>query len=95
MEGQISDEIKSERFSRLLEVQNRISLENNQNYIGKTFKVLVEGISKTDETTLSGRNEHNRLIHFKGGDSLTGSFAYVKVTSADTYSLNGILLNDN
>ncbi len=89
---QVPEDIKAQRFKRLLDVQNRISLEKNREYIGKTEKVLVEGISKTDPNMLTGRNGKNRLIHFKGSTDIIGSFAYVKIMSADTYSLDGELV---
>lgn len=88
---QVPDSVKNERFKRLLEVQNRISLEKNREYIGKIERVLVEGVSKTDPDMMTGRNEKNRLIHFHGDVSLTGCFANVRITSADTYSLRGEL----
>lgn len=88
---QVSDAVKNDRFKRLLEVQNRISLEKNREYIGNIERVLVEGVSKNDPDMMTGRNEKNRLIHFRGDVSLTGSFADVRITSADTYSLRGEL----
>ena len=86
---QVPEEAKSARFKRLLDVQNRISLEKNREYIGKTERVLVEGRSKTDSSMLTGRNEKNRLVHFAGEDNLIGGFADVRILSADTYSLTG------
>jgi tRNA-2-methylthio-N6-dimethylallyladenosine synthase len=88
---QVPDEIKSERFSRMLEVQNRISREKNDLYVGRTERVLVEGRSKTDPGMMTGRNEKNRLIHFAGDESLTGKFVNVKIISADTYYAGGVL----
>ena len=90
---QVPDPVKKERFARLLETQNRISLEKNNEYVGKTERVLVEGRSKTDEKMLTGRNEKNRLVHFEGDDSLIGNFANVKIITADTYCLTGKLVN--
>ena len=89
---QIPDAVKNDRFRRLLEVQNRISLEKNREYVGKTERVLVEGVSKTDPGMMTGRNEKNRLVHFPGDVSLTGTFANVRITAADTYSLRGELV---
>ena len=87
---QVPDEVKSERFSRMLEVQNRISHEKNGLYVGRTERVLVEGRSKTNPEMMTGRNEKNRLIHFRGDDSLTGNFVNVKIISADTYYVEGV-----
>ena len=89
---QIPDAVKNDRFRRLLEVQNRISLEKNREYVGRTERVLVEGVSKTDPGMMTGRNEKNRLVHFPGDVSLTGTFANVRITAADTYSLRGELV---
>lgn len=92
---QLPKEVKSERFARLLEVQNSISLEKNRAYIGKTVRVLVEGISKNDPSALTGRSELNRLVHFKGDEKLTGRFADVIITDADIYTLSGELAEKN
>ena len=89
MEGQIPEDVKGRRFDRLIETQNRISYEKNQEYVGKTIHILVEGRSKTDSTRLTGRNEKGRLIHFCGGDELIGKFIPVKVERAETYALYG------
>ncbi len=96
MEGAIPDEVKSERFARLLEAQNRISLEKNREFVSRKIKVLVEGRSKNDPETFTGRSERGRLVHFKGGsDTLTGTFATIDITSADTFTLKGQLTIDN
>jgi tRNA-2-methylthio-N6-dimethylallyladenosine synthase len=91
MEGQISDEVKKERFARLLDTQNQISYEKNQSYVGKVIDVLVEGRSKTDDSKLTGRGERGRLVHFVGDDSLIGCHVNVKIVKAETYALYGEL----
>lgn len=90
-EDQVDEKTKSERFARLLEVQNEISHSKNEDYVGKVIKVLVEGHSKTNDALLTGRNEKNRLVHFSGPDELIGNFAYVLITHSDTYTLTGQL----
>ena len=87
MENNITDEQKNARFSKMLEIQSEISREKNEEFVGKTVKVLVEGRSKTDENMLTGRNERGRLIHFPGDDSLIGKFINVEITKAQTYDL--------
>ena len=89
MDCQIDDSIKKERFSRLLDLQNQISYEKNLAYEGKIIEVLVEGISKTDKTKLTGRNERNRLVHFEGPVSLTGEKVNIYIDKAETYALYG------
>jgi tRNA-N(6)-(isopentenyl)adenosine-37 thiotransferase enzyme MiaB len=91
MDGQIPDIIKSKRFERLLEVQNRISNEKNQMYDKQVIRVLCEGKSKSDDTKYTGRNEKNRLVHFEADDSYVGKFVDVLITKAETYALMGII----
>ncbi len=88
---QLPEEVTSKRFERLLELQNEISNKKNQAYKGTVQTVLVEGISKTDPTKLTGRNEKNRLVHFEGPTSLIGKYADVFITRAETYALYGEL----
>ncbi len=62
------------------------------NYI--TVEVLVEEISKTDESKMSGRTRTGKLVHFTGGDtSLIGKLVNVKITQAEMYILIGELVN--
>ena len=92
MDGQIPDEIKKKRFSKLLEVQNGITKDMNSEYVGKTVKILVEGRSKTDDSKLTGRNDKNRLVHIDGDDSLIGQFLNVYIDRADTFAMYGTVI---
>ena len=93
MDGHVPDDVKSKRFERLLDVQNRISNEKNQAYDNQTIRVLCEGKSKTDDTKYTGRNEKNRLVHFEADDSYIGKFVNVLVTKSETYALYGEIIN--
>ena len=63
-EDQIPEEIKHERFNRLVELVNEISARKNAAYVGKTVKVLVDGPSKNNSAALGGRTEGFKLINF-------------------------------
>ncbi len=91
MENQIPDDIKGERFKRLLDLQTAISKEKNQQYEGTVVRALVEGRSKTDKTKLTARTELNRLVHFEGSDELIGTYVELKITKAETHALFGLL----
>ncbi|MEL7646825.1 MAG: tRNA (N6-isopentenyl adenosine(37)-C2)-methylthiotransferase MiaB [Sedimentibacter sp.] len=93
MVDQIPDEVKHERFDRLLEVLYPIVLERNSQCIGKTYPVLVESTSKTSENFLTGRTEHFRLVHFKGSEDLIGSTVNVKITNVKTFHMEGEIIN--
>lgn len=95
MENQIPEDIKHERFNRVLEAVNRISAEINDGYKNRIVEVLVEGRSKNNENKLSGRTRQNKLVNFEGGnDDLIGKLVMVEITEPRTFSLNGILVND-
>ena len=61
--------------------------------MGQTFDVLVDGVSKNDKEMYSGYTEENKLVHFKGSESLVGKIIKVKITSSHTYSLIGEIVN--
>ncbi len=68
MPNQIPKEVVQERYERLLALQNRISLEENEKVVGREVHVLVaNGEGKKDAATsrMSGRAEDNRLVHFE------------------------------
>ena len=79
---------KNRRFDRLCAVQNGISEEIHQNYIGKRLRCLVDG---TDKDMLTARTEGGRLVRFAGDPALIGSYQYLTITGATTWSLTGEL----
>lgn len=85
----LSEEEIHSNFNRLLEVQNEISKRKNEEYVGRIERVLVDGVSKNDESTLSGRCDSSKIVNFKGDKSLIGKYIDVKITEAHTWSLNG------
>ncbi len=89
MEDQIDDAVKHERFNRLIEVINEASAKKNKEYEGKVVEVLVEGESKNDSTRLMGRTRTGKLVNFAGDKESIGSLVNVKITKAQSFSLNG------
>jgi len=68
MADQVPKEVVQERYDRLIALQERISLEENQKQVGREVEVLVSvGEGKKDAEThrLTGRAEDNRLVHFE------------------------------
>lgn len=92
MDDPIPMEEKKENFNRLLDVQDRISYEKNKALEGKVMKILVEGMSKTDESFMTGRTEGGKVVNFKGSLDLKGQFLNVKITEAKTWSLMGEII---
>lgn len=89
MENQIPPDIQQRRFNRLLEVQTPICKKKNLVYEGKTVKVFVETISKTDKTMLSGHTESGKKVDFSGDPKYIGQIVDVEITKAKTWFLQG------
>ena len=89
MSGQIPEDVKHERFNRLIEVVNRTSKEKNKEYVGKIVEVLVEGYSKNDNSKLTGRTRTGKLVNFEGNYKAIGDLVSVQITDARSFSLNG------
>jgi len=92
-EDQVPEEVKHERFNRLLERINQISGEINKTYEGTVQKVLVEGpsTSKKGDKTLAGRTETTKLVNFSGDEDLVGQIVNVKITEGKQFNLKGKL----
>ena len=76
MENQIPDDIKHDRFNRLVEAINKNVVIKNKEYEGKVVEVLVEGPSKNDETKLTGRTRNGKLVNFAGDEKLVGELEH-------------------
>lgn len=95
MPDQLPKEVVQERYERLLELQERISWEENQKLVGREVELLVaegEGRKDGERRRLSGRAPDNRLVHFAVDDSAAqrlrpGDLATVEVTYAAPHHL--------
>ena len=88
MEDPTPKEEKSRRFDRLCAVQNAISEQIHESYVGKTMRCLVDGV---DKDTLTARTEGGRLVRFAGEEALIGSYQNITITGSTTWSLTGEL----
>ena len=64
-------------------------VKTNEDQIGKTLQVLIEGVSKKDNTYVSGYSQNNKLVIVKGDESMVGKIYDVKITGARRTSLDG------
>lgn len=88
-EDQIEESEKHRRFDLLVNAVNEISEKKNKAYQDRVEKVLVDGVSKNDKSTLTGRTDGFKLVNFAGKKELIGSIVDVKITDAKTFSLFG------
>jgi tRNA-2-methylthio-N6-dimethylallyladenosine synthase len=87
---QVPKEVVQERFDRLLELQERISLDHAHAQVGQSFEVLVEGVGKRGPST-QARTRSNRIVHVP--DELEpGTFAWTRITAASAHHLTGELV---
>jgi len=92
MEDNVSYETKSKRFMELVKHLEVSISEDANSMVGKTFSVLVDGKSKTDDDMFSGYTENNKLVHFKADESYVGKIVNVKIIESHTYSMIGELV---
>lgn len=91
----VAEEIKRRRNNELLAIQNAISEEDNQVFLGREVTVLVEGPSKTsrkqasegETLQLTGRTNCDRIVVFEGNRRLIGQFLPVVVYDANAFTL--------
>lgn len=93
LKGHLSEKVKRERRDRLMKLQQQISLENNEKYIGSTIKCIVEGY--TDDGIVILRSEHDApeidgVVYAKSNEPVVpGDIEEIKITRADEYDLFG------
>ena len=94
MKPQIRSDVRQRRADRIMALQQKISLENNQKYIGKTMEVLVEEVF--EDGSYSGRTVYDAPeiddgVLFTGPAGLqAGTFVFVTITDAFDYDLSGV-----
>jgi len=89
MEGQVPDEVKTQRMARLLELQKKILGEIAKSYEGTEQEVLIESY---EEGRLIGRTRTNRWASLKGDESLLGSIVRVRVINSKPFNMECELL---
>lgn len=89
----VPEEVKQARLEEIIAVQSKSSLKRNRASVGKTFEVLVEGVSKKSEDKLFGRNTQNAVMVFDRGDIEPGTYVQVKATDCTSATLIGEVVN--
>ena len=91
----VPEEVKIRRLNELIELQNQLSAESNARDVGKTFEVLVEGVSKRSKEQLFGRTEQNKVVVFDRGTHRIGDFVKVRITESSSATLKGVEIGIN
>ena len=93
----IAPDVIADRFARLKTVVERSALARHQARVGRVEEVLVEGVSRRDESMLTGRTRQGKLVHFAAtgpgmaGTPVAGCVARVTITAGHPHHLSGVL----
>ncbi|MFT7102013.1 MAG: tRNA-2-methylthio-N6-dimethylallyladenosine synthase [Bacteroidia bacterium] len=90
MGDDVPEEIKQRRLAEVIEIQSKSSYISNKKDLGKTFCVLVEGISKKSDEMLQGRNPQNKVVVFPKESFKKGDYVDVVVNECTSATLIGI-----
>jgi tRNA-2-methylthio-N6-dimethylallyladenosine synthase len=85
---QIDHQVKVERLERLLKLTQRRAKERSERFVGRDLEVMVEGVSRTDETRMRGRTRHSKVVNFDGLAS-EGDLVTVRIESSTSLTLDG------
>lgn len=85
----VPEEVKSERLTRMITLQNRLSLQSNLNDVGKIVEVLVEGTSKKSDSEMVGRTSQNKVVVFPKLNFNKGDLVQVKIERCTQTTLIG------
>ena len=85
----VPEEVKLARLNEMIALQNELSAQSYHNDIGKTFEVLVEGISKRSRDQLFGRTSQNKVVVFDRGSHHIGDLVNVRINEASSATLKG------
>ena len=92
-EDNIDEKEKTERLKELNERVAKYGNLNNQKYLNKVVKVLVDGKSKRNDSVYSGYSEENKLVNFTGDNINEGDIVEVLITEIRSWSMNGEKIN--
>jgi len=85
----ISEDEKIRRLNEMIALQNELSAESYRRDIGKTYEVLVEGVSKRSKEQFFGRTQQNKVVVFNRGSHHIGDFVTVRITASSSATLQG------
>ncbi|WAM34802.1 tRNA (N6-isopentenyl adenosine(37)-C2)-methylthiotransferase MiaB [Caldicellulosiruptor morganii] len=88
MPNQVPDEVKRERFQRLLKLVEEIALKKNKQMLGNTYEILIDGYAKKNNL-LVGRTRTNKVVNVKCSEDFMYKFVNVRILEATEHWLYG------
>ena len=88
MPDNVPEEVKIQRLNRMIALQNELSLAANRRDIGRTFDVIIEGVSKRSTAQWVGRTSQNKTVVFNRAEGQkVGDTVSVTITDASSATL--------
>jgi tRNA-2-methylthio-N6-dimethylallyladenosine synthase len=85
----VPEEVKSERLTEMIALQNKLSAKSKKQDVGKIFEVLIEGTSKRSEDHFHGRTSQNKVVVFPAHGLKKGDYVNVKIVKSTSATLLG------
>ena len=94
LKDDVPESVKSTRLTEIIDLQNILSKNNKEVDLGKTFEVLVEGVSKKSKEHLFGRTSQNKVAVFPKHNYKVGDYVFVKITDCTSATLIGNVVTE-
>jgi tRNA-2-methylthio-N6-dimethylallyladenosine synthase len=89
MVDDVSEEVKNHRLDEIINIQRNISLRRNNNMVGRSIEVLIEGTSKKSTSDFCGRTDTNKMVIFPKNGNIAGDYINVRIERANSATLFG------
>ncbi|MCL2512132.1 MAG: TRAM domain-containing protein, partial [Bacteroidales bacterium] len=90
----VPDEVKGRRLEEIIALQQKLSLQSNQNDVGKVVEVLIEGNARKSAAQLMGRDSRNKVVVFETQALKKGDYAHVHIVRCTSATLIGKYENE-
>ena len=87
----VPEDVKVRRLNELIALQNELSAESNRRCVGRTYDVLLEGVSKRSREQLYGRTEQNKVVIVDRNNLHIGETVSVRITESSSATLKGVV----
>ena len=88
----VPEDVKVRRLNELIALQNELSAESNRRCVGRTYDVLLEGVSKRSREQLYGRTEQNKVVIVDRNNLHIGQTVSVRITESSSATLKGVVV---
>ncbi|HPF92572.1 MAG TPA: tRNA (N6-isopentenyl adenosine(37)-C2)-methylthiotransferase MiaB [Tenuifilaceae bacterium] len=94
LKDDVEEEVKTRRLTEIIELQGKLSEKSKSADIGRSFEVLVEGVSKKSDDQLYGRTSQNKVVVFPKQNAKIGDYVYVEIKDATPATLIGEIVKE-